>query len=65
MKVLLVLIAFAILVSVCWPLALLTLVAWPIVWLISIPFVLLGMVIAAVLALFKAVLFLPARILGF
>ncbi len=65
MKVLLVLMAFAILFNVCWPLALLALVAWPILWLVSIPFVLLGIVLAAVLALFKAVLFLPARILGF
>lgn len=65
MKVLFVLIAFAILFSLCWPLALLTLVAWPVVWLVAIPFVLLGIVVSAVLALFKAIFFLPARILGF
>ncbi len=65
MKVLFLLFAFAILFVLCWPLALLTMLAWPIVWLISIPFVLLGITVAAILALVKAVLFLPARILGF
>ena len=65
MKVLFVLIAFAILFVLCWPLALLTVLAWPIVWLICIPFVVLGIAVAAVLAFIKAVLFLPARILGF
>jgi hypothetical protein len=48
----------------CWPLALLALLLWPIVWLISLPFRLLGITFDAIFALLRAVLFLPARVLG-
>jgi hypothetical protein len=48
----------------CWPLALLALVLWPIVWLLSLPFRLIGITFEAVFALLKALLFLPARVLG-
>jgi hypothetical protein len=56
--------AWLILFVICWPLAMLALVAWPIVWLISIPLRLIGIGVGAVLALVRAMLFLPARILG-
>lgn len=49
---------------VCWPLALLALVLYPFVWLVLLPFRLLGVAVDGVLALLRAVLFLPARILG-
>jgi hypothetical protein len=49
---------------VCWPLALLVLVLWPIVFLISIPFRILGIGLEAVFELLRAILFLPARLLG-
>ena len=49
----------------CWPLALLALVLWPLVWLLSIPLRLIGIGVGAVLAFIKAVLFLPARLLGY
>ena len=52
------------LLVLCWPLALLALVLWPIVWLISLPFRLLGITFDAVFAFLRAVLFLPARVLG-
>jgi hypothetical protein len=48
----------------CWPLALLALVLWPIVWLISIPFRILGIAVTGVFELLRAILFLPARLLG-
>jgi hypothetical protein len=48
----------------CWPLALLVLVLWPIVWLLCIPFRLLGIAVEGVFELLRAILFLPARILG-
>jgi hypothetical protein len=48
----------------CWPLALLALILWPIVWLLSIPFRLLGIAVSGVFELLKAILFLPARLLG-
>ncbi len=52
------------LLAVCWPLALFALILWPFLWLLSIPFRILGAVVGAMLAFVKAVLFLPARILG-
>jgi hypothetical protein len=48
----------------CWPLALLALMLAPIVWLIALPFRLAGAAISGVLALVKAIFFLPARLLG-
>jgi hypothetical protein len=55
---------FLLLLALCWPLALLALVLWPIVWLISVPFRLLGIAFDGVFALFRAVVMLPARLLG-
>lgn len=49
---------------VCWPIALVALVLWPIVWLVTLPFRLLGIAFEAVFELLRAVLFLPARLLG-
>lgn len=48
----------------CWPLALLALVLYPILWLVLLPFRLLGLAVDGVFELVKAVLFLPARLLG-
>jgi hypothetical protein len=36
----------------------------PIVWLLALPFRLLGLCVHATFALIKALLFLPARLLG-
>jgi len=49
---------------VSWPLALLALVLYPIVWLLLLPFRLIGIAVGGVLELVKAILFLPARLLG-
>jgi hypothetical protein len=49
---------------VCWPLALLALIVYPFVWLLSLPFRLVGITLEAVFAFLKALLFLPARLLG-
>jgi len=57
-------VGWLILLVLCWPLALLALVLWPIVWLISLPFRLVGITFDALFALLRAVLFLPARVLG-
>ena len=65
MKVLLILIGWCLLFVLCWPVAILAIVAFPIVWLISLPLRLIGITVAAVFALIRAILFLPARILGF
>ena len=49
---------------VCWPVAVIGLILYPVVWLLLIPFRLLGITVTAVLALFKAIIMLPARLLG-
>jgi hypothetical protein len=55
---------WVLLLVVCWPLALLALVAWPFVWLLSLPFRLVGITFSALFAFLRALLFLPARVLG-
>jgi len=60
LKVLLWLILFVL----CWPVALLALVLWPIVWLLLLPFRLVGIAVEGVFALLRALLFLPARVIG-
>ncbi|MCZ8075164.1 MAG: hypothetical protein O9341_13660 [Paucibacter sp.] len=58
------LLLWLILLVICWPLALMALLLWPLVWLISLPFRLIGISVEAVFALLRALLFLPARLLG-
>lgn len=64
MKFFLTLLCWCLLLVLCWPLALLALVLFPIVWLIALPFRLAFAVTEAFLAFIKAVLYLPARLLG-
>jgi len=52
------------LLAFCWPLALLALFLFPIVWILTIPFRIVGITVDALFAALKAILFLPARILG-
>jgi hypothetical protein len=53
-----------ILFVLCWPLALIALLLYPIVWLLLLPFRLIGITLDAVFELLRAIMFLPARILG-
>ena len=48
----------------CWPLALLALILYPIVWILLLPFRIVGIAVHGVLALVRAVIFLPARLLS-
>jgi hypothetical protein len=48
----------------CWPLALLAILLYPIVWLLLLPFRIVGVAVDGVLELIRAVIFLPARVLG-
>ena len=52
------------LLAVCWPLAILAIVLWPVVWLLTLPFRLVGLAVEGVFALLRAIVMLPARILG-
>jgi len=58
------LLLWLILFILCWPLALLVLVLYPIVWLLLLPFRVLGIAVEGVFELLRAILFLPARLLG-
>ncbi len=53
-----------ILLVLCWPLALLALVLYPFVWLFTLPFRLLGIAFEGVFELLRAIVLLPARVLG-
>jgi hypothetical protein len=64
MKTLFLFVAWCILFVLSWPLAILALILFPIVWLVLLPFRLIGIAVGGVFALIKAILFLPARILG-
>ena len=58
------LLLWCLLFVVCWPLALMALLLWPLVWLITLPFRLLGIAVDGVFALLRAIVMLPARVLG-
>jgi hypothetical protein len=64
MNALILFVAWCILLVLCWPLALLCLVLLPLLWLISLPLRLIGITISAAFAFLRALLFLPARLLG-
>jgi hypothetical protein len=59
----LLIVGWCLLLVLCWPIALAVLVLWPLLWLLSIPFRIVAVVVEAMLALFKAFLFFPARVL--
>jgi hypothetical protein len=63
-KALILFVGWCILFVLCWPLALLALILFPVVWLLTLPFRLIGITFEALLALVRAVLLLPARLLG-
>lgn len=64
MKALILFVGWCILLVLCWPVALLALVLFPVVWLLSLPLRLIGITVGAAFALVRAILFLPARLLG-
>ena len=60
MKILL----WLVLLVLCWPVALAVLVLYPFVWLLLLPFRVVGIAVEGVLAFLRALLLLPARLLG-
>jgi hypothetical protein len=64
MRFLILAVLWCILLVLAWPLALLVAVLLPVLWLLSLPFRFLGVVFDAVFAFLRALLFLPARLLG-
>lgn len=56
--------AWLLLLFLCWPLVLLALVLYPLFWLLLLPFRLVGIGVEAVFELLRAIVMLPARVLG-
>jgi hypothetical protein len=52
------------LLVVCWPVAVLALILYPVVWLVLLPFRLAGIAVEGALRLIRALVTLPARVLG-
>lgn len=52
------------LLVVCWPLALVALLLYPLAWLLLLPFRLVGIAVEGVFELLRAIILLPARVLG-
>lgn len=55
---------WCLLLVVCWPVALLALFLYPLVWLVLLPFRLVGLTVEGLFAFLRALIFLPARVLG-
>jgi hypothetical protein len=55
---------WCILLVLYWPAALLALLLYPVVWVLLIPFRLVGIAVGGVLDLLRAIITLPARLLG-
>jgi len=64
MKLLILVVGWCLLFVLSWPVALLALVLAPFVWLLSLPLRLIGITFDAMFSLCRALLMLPARLLG-
>lgn len=64
MRALILFVGWCILFVLCWPVAVLALILLPFIWLVSLVLRLVGLTIEAAFALLRALLFLPARLLG-
>ncbi|MDE2427885.1 MAG: hypothetical protein KGM99_04105 [Burkholderiales bacterium] len=58
------LLVWIILFLLCWPLALMALLLYPLIWLLLLPFRILGIAVDGVFELLRAIVMLPARVLG-
>jgi hypothetical protein len=58
------LVGWCLLFLLSWPLALAVLLLAPLVWLLTLPLRLVGIALETIFALLRALLLLPARLLG-
>lgn len=58
------LLIWIVLLVFCWPLAIMVLLLYPVFWLLLLPVRILGIAVDGVLELLRAVIMLPARLLG-
>jgi len=57
-------ILWLILLWISWPIALLAIILYPFVWLLTLPFRIIGIAFDGLFAFLKALVMLPARVLG-
>lgn len=57
-------ILWLLLAVISWPLAILALLLYPLIWVLSIPFRLIGISVEGALGLVRAIVTLPARLIG-
>ena len=55
---------WCLLLVICWPVALLALILYPLVWIVLLPFRLIGIAVDGVFGLLRAIVTLPARVIG-
>ena len=55
--------AFCILLIVCWPLAVVAVILYPLIWLVLLPFRLVGIVVGGTFDLIGALFSLPGRVI--
>ena len=65
MKLLILFIAWCILFVIAWPVALIVVAVAPLIWLLALALRVAGLCLSALFALLSAILFLPARLLGY
>ncbi len=58
------LVLWLLLLVVCWPLAIAALLLFPLLWLLTLPLRLVGIALEGVFALLRALVMLPARLIG-
>jgi hypothetical protein len=64
LSIMLTLLIWIILFVLCWPLAIMALLLYPLFWLLLLPFRILGIAVDGVFEFLRAIVMLPARLLG-
>ena len=57
-------ILWAILLVLCWPLALLMIFLFPLIWLLLLPFKIIGLSVSLVFKLIEGIVLFPFRVVG-
>ena len=64
MKLFIAFMVWCVVFVVSWPVAVLAVILFPFIWILCLPFRLVGIAVGSAFALLRALLYLPARILG-
>lgn len=64
MKFLILFLLWCLLFVLSWPVAVAALILFPLIWVLCLPFRLVGITVGAAFAFLRALVYLPARVLG-